>query len=203
MNLTFEKPLYSTYIGSHSVKLTCVGTNLNPSDIVWIVSVPSYPIAMQKVIYSDSTYIGDSSRKYSIEITNIVSKIELNISNETDKVVQNRLNTSLIIHDIQEQDFMYGYECVCNIYKKCSNTNHAMANASLFLTQTPFAFMSNLNITNAGSCLNGFYNQTQYILVLLSLVLLIGSSIMLHYSDPSILFFILPGLFADTRFYII
>jgi hypothetical protein len=110
--------------------LTCFGANLNPSDIVWIVNSNSSSIR-KKVIYSDNTYIGDASRKYSIEIINSIGS---NVSNLPE--VFNMLQTSLIIYDINHQDILNSYECVCNIYKKCSNANHAMDNSSLVLIKS-------------------------------------------------------------------
>ena len=41
------------------------------------------------------------------------------------------LNVSLVLFNIEESDVYYGYECVCNIYKRCSTSNHAKANATL------------------------------------------------------------------------
>lgn len=117
VNLTFEADTYIAYIGD-SVKLTCQGSNLSPADVVWIVYLISDPLH-QRVVYSESTYIGNSSRKYSIES-------EL-ISEST----QPSTRTSLTIYDVQDLDVLYGYQCVCNIYKRCSNTNHAKANSTL------------------------------------------------------------------------
>ncbi len=125
--MTFEKSFYETYLGSSSVRMTCIGTNLNPSDVVWIVNSFSSSIS-KKVIYSDNTYIGDSARKYSIEIINSIGSNASNLPG-----VFNMLQTSLIVYDINQQDVLNSYECVCNIYKKCSNTNHAMDNSSLVL----------------------------------------------------------------------
>ena len=122
--------------------MTCIGTNLNPSDIVWIVNSNSNPIGAKKVIYSDNIYIGDSARKYSIEIINSIGSNTSNIPG-----VFNMLQTSLTIYDINQQDILNTYECVCNIYKKCSNANHAMDNSSLVLmklTNCRFILMFNI-----------------------------------------------------------
>lgn len=115
MNLTFESDRYEAYLGSAGVKITCLGTNMTPADIVWIVYMLNNPTT-QQVIFSDNNYIGNSSRKYSIESKQLSDTV---------------LSSSLTIFNIQPSDILKGYECVCNIYKKCSNTNHAFANTSL------------------------------------------------------------------------
>lgn len=114
VNLTFEADSYVAIIGE-SIKMTCKGYNLSPADIVWIVYSIKNPFE-QRVIFSDNIYIGNSSRKYSIE---------------TELISEQQLATSLSIHNVVESDEIFGYQCVCNIYKRCSTTNHAKANASI------------------------------------------------------------------------
>ncbi|CAF0726651.1 unnamed protein product [Brachionus calyciflorus] len=114
VNLTFESDSYIAIIGQ-SLKMTCIGENLSPADIVWIVYSINNP-SEQRVIFSDSIYVGNSSRKYSIETELMNDKL---------------LATSLSIYNVQENDELFGYQCVCNIYKKCSMTNHAKSNASI------------------------------------------------------------------------
>lgn len=109
--------------------MTCIGENLGPGDIVWIVYAIKNPLE-QRVIFSDNSYLGNSSRKFSIE---------------TELLDDKKLAASLTIYNIDENDELNGYQCVCNIYKKCSNTNHAKANASIITIRltTP---ASNLHI---------------------------------------------------------
>lgn len=116
MNLSFESNIYSGYKGD-SIKLTCYGTYLHISDLVWIVSSISNPLD-QRVIYSDNSYIGSSSRKYSID---------------TSLLTDNSLSSTLTILNVNEFDALNSYECVCNIYKRCSNANHAKAKANIVL----------------------------------------------------------------------
>lgn len=145
------------YIGQ-SLKMTCIGINISPPDIVWIVYTVANPFD-QRVIYSDSNYIGNSSRKYSIE-SEIIS--------------ESLIGTSLTIYDVQESDELYGYQCVCNIYKRCSNTNHAKANATivaLMLTTTSNIFNSrikwnpaSINPENSNRIIRGKLTKNKLIL---------------------------------------
>lgn len=123
MNVTLAFDTNASYVGyvGHSTKLTCIGNYLSVGDVVWIVKSLENPLN-QRVIYSDNSYIGSSSRKYSVD-----SSI----------LADNSILSSLTILNLNELDSLYSYECVCNIYKRCSNTNHAKADATLVvLSQT-------------------------------------------------------------------
>ena len=116
MNLTFDSPYYHSYIGSPSLKLTCLGSNLGISDIVWIKYLLSNP-EDKKVIYTDGNYIDEElAKKYSVD---------------TQPEKHNNLVSTLTLFNIQETDILNGYECVCNIYKRCTNSNQAKANTSI------------------------------------------------------------------------
>lgn len=118
VNLTFEANSYLAIIGE-SIKMTCKGQNLGPADIVWIVYSIKNPLE-KHVIFSDNIYIGNSSRKYSIE---------------TELISEKLLATSLRIYNVEEDDEKFGYQCVCNIYRRCSTANHAKSNASIVTVQ--------------------------------------------------------------------
>ncbi len=80
--------------------------------------------AIQSYLYSKN--LNDSNNK----IANLASK-NLKYYVESSHGFNRTLNVSLVLFNIQEADIFYGYECVCNIYKRCSTSNHAKANASL------------------------------------------------------------------------
>ena len=133
MNLTFDSLYYHSYVGSPSLKLTCLGSNLGTSDIVWMKYSLSNP-EDKKVIYSDGNYIDEElAKKYSVD-------------SRPDK--HNSLVSTLTLFNIQETDILNGYECVCNIYKRCTNSNQAKANTSIIKIKmmTSLAFLSNFKI---------------------------------------------------------
>ncbi|RNA22161.1 hypothetical protein BpHYR1_014929, partial [Brachionus plicatilis] len=168
VNLTFEANLYEAIIGE-SIKMTCKGQNLSPADIVWIVYSIKSPFE-QRVIFSDNIYIGNSSRKYSIE---------------TELISDDFLTTSLNIHNVDKNDELFGYQCVCNIYKRCSTTNHAKANASIVavMLTTPSKLDAFKPI-----CLFGVFNTIQYSLVIFCFCVLLVTTFMFHFSSKRKLF---------------
>jgi hypothetical protein len=109
VNLTFETDKYESFIGAPSVTITCRGYNLKSVDIVWLTYLTTN-FNSEKAIYSDNKYLGNSANKYFINITQL--------PNDT-------LASSLTVFNVQQQDFNLAYRCECNIYKRCSNTNHA------------------------------------------------------------------------------
>jgi len=178
------------------MKITCVGTNMNPSDIVWIIYSLDKP-SSQKVIYSDSIYLGDSSKKYLVES---LQAIDAGTGLTT-------LTSHLNIMNVDEKDLSNGYECVCNIYKRCINTNHAKANATLSLLQLTtsinkftlkmFGFYLNLSLYYEAVnqqmgilCQESAYKTAEFILIFLSVFSLILASIFIHFSQESELKFL-------------
>ena len=142
MNLKFDSDRYETYIGSPFLKLTCIGENLNLTDIVWIKYLISNPMT-QRVIFSDNDYMlyehnnNDESQQRAVQSyfqhkgSSETTHKSLKYFVESTPNFNGSINVSLILFNIQESDIFYGYECVCNIYKRCSSSNHAKANTTL------------------------------------------------------------------------
>ncbi len=173
------------------MKITCVGTNMSPSDIVWIIYSLDKP-SSQKVIYSDSIYLGDSSKKYLVESLQAIDA----------KTGLTTLTSHLNIMNIDEQDMANGYECVCNIYKRCINTNHAKANATLSLLQlttsknefdlmscgfyfTLLIYYEAVNQQMGLLCQESAYKTAEFTLIFLTVFSLIFASIFIHFSQES------------------
>jgi hypothetical protein len=146
----------------------------------------------QKVIYSDSIYLGDSSKKYLVESLQAIDA----------QTGLTTLTSHLNIMNIDEQDMSNGYECVCNIYKRCINTNHAKANATLTLLELTtgiknlikiylaFYFNISLNYEAVNQqmgmlCQNSAYKTAEFVLIFLSVFSLIFASIFFHFSQES------------------
>ena len=162
VNLQFDSKTYETFIGSPFLKLTCFGQNLNITDIVWIKYLISNP-SSKLVIYSDNSYMLREENDQELQLKAIQSYFysnNLNLSNDTFVSLASKnlkyyvesshgynrtLNASLVIFNIQEADTFYGYECVCNIYKRCSTSNHAKANASLIAIKITTSNLKNAN----------------------------------------------------------
>ena len=107
--------VYKVTIGG-TIGLTCVGQPLNDIDIVWIRYLIDSPSNLS-VIYSDLRYV--STRL--LPKFNVVNKLS-----DDDTV-----SSTLTITNVQSEDFLYGYECLCNIYRTCSSANRAYVNMTL------------------------------------------------------------------------
>ena len=120
VSLSFKSDLYETHVGSQNFTLTCTAQNMRRVDVVWMKYLLDNSRVV-KAIYSDRKYIGHADDKYLVRIAEH--------SNDS-------LTTSLTIFNVRKEDLRYAYKCECNIYKRCSNTNRAKANATI--REVPF-----------------------------------------------------------------
>ena len=106
---------YSGIIGL-PMSIICYGSNLSPTDIVWLY-YPKGNATFTKVIYSDDAYAPVSMNKFSVDF---------NFSSET-----NILTTTLTFNKTSFEDSLFTYQCACNVYKTCSSGYKATAEAFL------------------------------------------------------------------------